>query len=103
MRYPHTPLLEAKLGERVEFVVITHGSRFHTFHIHGHRWLDRGTNRGIDTFTHNAGESTGFQLTAAAPPTYTRHELDLVRVSEDGDAYGSDSRPGSSRSHRSEC
>jgi FtsP/CotA-like multicopper oxidase with cupredoxin domain len=63
-RYPHTPLLEAKLGERVEFVVITHGSRFHTFHIHGHRWLDRGTNRIIDTFTHNAGESTGFQVIA---------------------------------------
>jgi len=63
-RYPHTPLLEAKLGERVEFVVITHGSRFHTFHIHGHRWLDRGTKRIIDTFTHNAGESTGFQVIA---------------------------------------
>ena len=63
-RYPHTPLLEAKLGERVEFVVITHGHRFHTFHIHGHRWLDRGTNRLIDTFTHNAGESTGFQVIA---------------------------------------
>ena len=63
-RYPHTPLLEAKLGERVEFVVITHGHRFHTFHIHGHRWLDRGTNRFIDTFTQNAGESTGFQVIA---------------------------------------
>jgi len=63
-RYPHTPLVEAKLGERVEFVVITHGSRFHTFHIHGHRWLDRGTNRIIDTFTQNAGESTGFQVIA---------------------------------------
>ena len=63
-RYPHTPLLEVKLGERVEFVVITHGSRFHTFHIHGHRWLDRGTSRLIDTFTHNAGESTGFQVIA---------------------------------------
>jgi len=63
-RYPHTPLLEAKLGERVEFVVVTHGSRFHTFHLHGHRWLDRGTNRIIDTFTQNAGESTGFQVIA---------------------------------------
>ena len=63
-RYPDTPLLEAKLGERVEFVVITHGSRFHTFHIHGHRWLDLGTNRIIDTFTQNAGESTGFQVIA---------------------------------------
>jgi len=57
-RYPHTPLLEAKLGERVEFVVITHGSRFHTFHLHGHRWIDRGKNRLIDTFTHNAGART---------------------------------------------
>lgn len=63
-RYPSTPLLEAKLGERVEFIVITHGSRFHTFHIHGHRWLDPGTNRIIDTFTQNAGESTGFQVVA---------------------------------------
>jgi len=63
-RYPRTPLLEAGLGERVEFVVITHGHRFHTFHLHGHRWLDRGTNRVIDTFTQNAGESTGFQVIA---------------------------------------
>lgn len=62
--YPHTPLLEAKLGERVEFVVITHGARFHTFHLHGHRWREHGTTRIIDTFTQNAGESTAFQVTA---------------------------------------
>lgn len=62
--YPRTPLLEAKMGERIEFVVISHGSRFHTFHLHAHRWREHGTTRIIDTFTQNAGESTGFHVIA---------------------------------------
>ncbi|MEV5742429.1 multicopper oxidase domain-containing protein, partial [Microbispora rosea] len=63
----------AKLGERVEFIVIAHGNLFHTFHIHGHRWADNRTgmlkdpqdqSRIIDTKTTGPAESFGFQIIA---------------------------------------
>ena len=37
--YPDTPTYTARQGELVEWVVISHGNRVHTFHLHGHRWL----------------------------------------------------------------
>jgi hypothetical protein len=37
--YPDTPTFTARQGELVEFLVISHGSRVHTFHLHGHRWI----------------------------------------------------------------
>jgi FtsP/CotA-like multicopper oxidase with cupredoxin domain len=37
--YPDTPNYTAKQGELVEWLVISHGNRVHTFHLHGHRWL----------------------------------------------------------------
>ncbi|MGI5160099.1 multicopper oxidase domain-containing protein [Microbispora sp. CA-102843] len=67
------PNFAAKLGERVEFIVITHGNFFHTFHIHGHRWADNRTgllespqdqSRIIDTKTTGPAESFGFQVIA---------------------------------------
>lgn len=64
LRFPHTPLLEAREGERVEFVVIGHGDLSHTFHIHGHRWVEPGTFRVIDTRTVGPAESFGFQVIA---------------------------------------
>jgi manganese oxidase len=38
--YPDTPTPTAKQGELVEWLVISHGNRVHTFHLHGHRWLN---------------------------------------------------------------
>ena len=70
---PKTPMPTRKLGERVEFVVITHGELFHTFHIHGHRWVDTRTGvassiddsaRLIDTKTVGPADSFGFQVIA---------------------------------------
>ncbi|TLP58826.1 multicopper oxidase domain-containing protein [Microbispora tritici] len=67
------PNFTAKLGERVEFIVIAHGNLFHTFHIHGHRWADNRTgmlrgpqdhSRVIDTKTTGPAESFGFQVIA---------------------------------------
>ncbi|WP_405396048.1 multicopper oxidase domain-containing protein [Microbispora hainanensis] len=67
------PDYTAKLGERVEFIVIAHGNLFHTFHIHGHRWADNRTgtltnpddqSRIIDTKTTGPAESFGFQIIA---------------------------------------
>jgi hypothetical protein len=37
--YPDTPTYVAKQGELVEWIVISHGNRVHTFHLHAHRWL----------------------------------------------------------------
>ncbi|WP_371503934.1 multicopper oxidase domain-containing protein [Nitrosopumilus adriaticus] len=42
------PTLKAELGEKVRFNVIGIGSEFHTFHIHGHKWLQDGTTNVID-------------------------------------------------------
>lgn len=65
------PNFTATLGERVEFIMITHGDFFHSFHIHGHRWADNRTglpespnDRIIDTKTALPGESFGFQVYA---------------------------------------
>lgn len=72
-RAPRTPVLNANLGERVEFLVITHGDLFHTFHLHGHRWTDNRTgfsagasdpSRVIDTKTVGPADSFGFQVIA---------------------------------------
>ncbi|MDQ4029084.1 MAG: multicopper oxidase domain-containing protein [Actinomycetota bacterium] len=72
-RAPNTPTVEANLGERVEFVVITHGDLFHTFHLHGHRWADNRTgllsgpadsSPVIDNRTQGPGDSFGFQVVA---------------------------------------
>jgi FtsP/CotA-like multicopper oxidase with cupredoxin domain len=69
------PDFVAKIGERVEFIVITHGEFFHTFHVHGHRWADNRTgllespqdrSRVIDTRTTGPGDSFGFQVIAGA-------------------------------------
>jgi FtsP/CotA-like multicopper oxidase with cupredoxin domain len=70
---PNTPTFKAVRGERVEFVVITHGDFFHTFHVHGHRWVDNRTgildgpqdvSRVIDTKTTGPADSFGFQVIA---------------------------------------
>jgi hypothetical protein len=37
--YPDTPTYTARQGELVEWVVVSHGNRVHTFHLHGHHWL----------------------------------------------------------------
>lgn len=72
-RAPKTPMPVANLGERVEFVVITHGELFHTFHLHGHRWADTRTGMPaslddsapiIDNKTVGPADSFGFQVIA---------------------------------------
>lgn len=65
----------ARKGERVEFVVVGIGnsSDFHTFHLHGHNWVDNRTGlftsptdetRVIDAKTTGPSESFGFQVIA---------------------------------------
>lgn len=40
---PLTLTLRARLGERVRLRVVSYGPQFHTFHVHGHLWLDGDT------------------------------------------------------------
>jgi FtsP/CotA-like multicopper oxidase with cupredoxin domain len=70
---PRTPVFVANQGERVEFEVIAYGDDFHTFHLHGHRWVDNRTGyitslddqtRLIDNHTVGPADSFGFQVIA---------------------------------------
>lgn len=70
---PDTPLFHAVEGQRVEWVVIGHGDLFHTFHLHGHRWVDNRTGipsslddltPAIDNKTIGPADSFGFQVIA---------------------------------------
>jgi FtsP/CotA-like multicopper oxidase with cupredoxin domain len=54
---PGPTCLVARVGERVEFVVIGIGNDMHTFHVHGHSWAD--TRTGV--------VSGGQQLTDSVP------------------------------------
>jgi FtsP/CotA-like multicopper oxidase with cupredoxin domain len=69
--WPETPTFEARLGERVEWIVIGQGFQIHTFHLHGHRWSDTRTGYStvssapvIDTKSLLPGVSYGFQVRA---------------------------------------
>jgi FtsP/CotA-like multicopper oxidase with cupredoxin domain len=70
---PDVPMLEANLGERVEWIAIGHGNQPHTFHVHAHRWADNRTgmlegpndpSQVIDNKDLNPGNSFGFQVIA---------------------------------------
>ena len=41
----NTPVFRSRVGDRVRWDVMTLGDDFHTFHVHGHRWL-RGRRAG---------------------------------------------------------
>ncbi|MFD8498558.1 multicopper oxidase domain-containing protein [Amycolatopsis sp. NPDC059657] len=70
---PDTPIFEARLGERVEWICIGHGNLPHTFHLHAHRWADTRTGmlasatdnaQVIDNKNLDPGSSFGFQVIA---------------------------------------
>ncbi|WP_320779658.1 multicopper oxidase domain-containing protein [Streptomyces sp. CRN 30] len=70
---PVGPDFEATVGDRVEFVSITHGEYYHTFHVHGHRWADNRTgmltgpddpSRVVDNKICGPADSFGFQVIA---------------------------------------
>jgi FtsP/CotA-like multicopper oxidase with cupredoxin domain len=70
---PDTPMFEANLGQRVEWIAIGHGDLLHTFHLHAHRWADNRTgylegpadpSPAIDNKDLNPGSSFGFQVLA---------------------------------------
>jgi FtsP/CotA-like multicopper oxidase with cupredoxin domain len=68
----NTPIFRAKVGQRVQWDVLTLGDDFHTFHVHGHRWVGPG---GIpqDTKTIGPAESFRVQWTEDDPGTWLYH------------------------------
>ena len=36
----NTPVLHARVGDSVQWNVLALGDEHHTFHVHGHRWID---------------------------------------------------------------
>lgn len=68
----NTPVFHAKVGETVQWDVMAMGSEFHTFHVHGHRWIAAG-HVARDTQTVGPAESFRFRWREDAPGTWLYH------------------------------
>ncbi|HEX7291955.1 MAG TPA: multicopper oxidase domain-containing protein [Conexibacter sp.] len=68
----NTPVFHSRIGQLVQWDVMAMGSDFHTFHVHGHRWLDAaGVPR--DTQTVGPAESFRFRWRERDPGTWLYH------------------------------
>jgi len=68
----NTPVYRAKVGDVVQWDVLAIGSDFHTFHVHGHRWVQRdGTPR--DTQVIGPAESFRVRWREDTPGTWLYH------------------------------
>ncbi|MBA2360017.1 MAG: multicopper oxidase domain-containing protein [Actinobacteria bacterium] len=67
----NTPVLRAKVGELVQWDVLTLGDEFHTFHVHGHRWRVPGAFE--DTRTVGPAESFRVRWREDVPGTWLYH------------------------------
>jgi len=67
----NTPVFKAKVGDLVQWDVMAIGSDFHTFHVHGHRWITADGAR--DTQTVGPAESFKIRWVEDAPGTWLYH------------------------------
>jgi manganese oxidase len=68
----NTPIFRAKVGDLVQWDVMAMGSDFHTFHVHGHRWIGPdGESR--DTQTVGPAETFKIQWREDQPGTWLYH------------------------------
>ncbi len=68
----NTPIFHAKVGQVVQWDVMGMGSDFHTFHVHGHRWIGAdGVPR--DTLTVGPAETFAIRWREDAPGTWLYH------------------------------
>ena len=68
----NTPTFRARVGERVQWDVLALGSAHHTFHVHGHRWVDE-KRVPLDTRTLGPAESFRVSWTEREPGTWLYH------------------------------
>jgi FtsP/CotA-like multicopper oxidase with cupredoxin domain len=68
----NTPIFRSKVGQRVQWDVMAMGSDFHTFHVHGHRWIGAD---GVPTDTKTVGPAESFRIQwrENAPGTWLYH------------------------------
>jgi FtsP/CotA-like multicopper oxidase with cupredoxin domain len=68
----NTPVFHARVGDVVQWDVMAMGSDFHTFHVHGHRWV---TPDGVARDTQTVGPAETFRLRwrEDAPGTWLYH------------------------------
>ena len=67
----NTPVWHGRVGDRIQWDVIALGDEHHTFHVHGHRWMDRGRSR--DTQTLGPAESYRIRWRERASGTWFYH------------------------------
>jgi FtsP/CotA-like multicopper oxidase with cupredoxin domain len=67
----NTPVFTAFTGQLVQWDVMAMGSEHHTFHVHGHRWRERGT--PVDTKTVGPAESFRIRWREEDPGTWLYH------------------------------
>jgi manganese oxidase len=67
----NTPIFRSRVGQRVQWDVMAMGSDFHTFHVHGHRWVTADGPR--DTQTVGPAESYRIRWRENAPGTWLYH------------------------------
>jgi FtsP/CotA-like multicopper oxidase with cupredoxin domain len=68
----NTPVFKSSVGQLVQWDVMAMGSDFHTFHVHGHRWLAPG---GVPRDTQTVGPAESFKIRwrEDAPGTWLYH------------------------------
>jgi FtsP/CotA-like multicopper oxidase with cupredoxin domain len=67
----NTPVFHSRVGDLVQWDVLTLGDDSHTFHVHGHRWLEHGVPR--DTRTIGPAESFRVRWRERDPGTWLYH------------------------------
>jgi FtsP/CotA-like multicopper oxidase with cupredoxin domain len=67
----NTPVFRAKVGETVQWDVLALGDDFHTFHVHGHRWVTADGPK--DTQVVGPAESYKIRWVEDAPGTWLYH------------------------------
>jgi manganese oxidase len=68
----NTPIFRSTVGQLVQWDVMAMGSDFHTFHVHGHRWLTPG-GAPRDTQAIGPAESYRLRWREEAPGTWYYH------------------------------
>jgi FtsP/CotA-like multicopper oxidase with cupredoxin domain len=68
----NTPIFHSRVGQVVQWDVLTIGNEFHTFHVHGHRWVEPG---GVSRDTRTIGPAESFRVRwrEDAPGTWLYH------------------------------
>jgi manganese oxidase len=67
-----TPIFHARVGQLVQWDVLALGDEFHTFHVHGHRWVEPG---GVPRDTRTVGPAESFRIRwrEESPGTWLYH------------------------------